>query len=548
MMNNDDSVGNVLDNSFDYQLNFFNNAIDHFDDETVTLLADLFSIHKKDVTSQRNHIKNFISSELNLQNRLIKNDFLDIFENLDIIQNQIKPKNMINLRFNKRSFYIIQATDQEQEDILINLSSLDLNETIFLQIIPDGLLNFPDFQISENEKTIDHNKLINNSYLRLRNKSERIQLTFRNFPQNLFFVQVLFYKKMTNNELFQLFRDKLNVPKNISNLELKICHNNHSFEFIKLIDSIQRNNSIICPICNKETEFLYYDSKSNEKLLDYIIDDNDIELIDSLSSTSENDHSYISKYQVPKILRNQPSLLSLCAFFRSKKCFFSLLKFYLERNEHIKINKKDNNQRSPIHFACFGGDLQIIQELIKNNEILDCNDCEGFQPIHYAAMGGNFEVITFLYQNELNMFPCANSDSLTPLHLACQFGYYNIVRFYCEIIIPCNEIGNLTRFIARYCKNKITPLHVACKYGQERIVNYFLSAEKFARCQIDFNTNKSPLVCACESDSLDCVKALLNARSIFVPNEQQIVKSFNAAVLAGNLDILTFLFKKYQIN
>lgn len=531
--------GNQTDDSF----NFFNNIINDLNDESILTLAELLSIPKNNIALIKSGIKNIIASQINLNDPQIQNDFLEIIKNLNIIQNQIIPQAIVNYQFISKRFYIAQKNDQEPNDVFLQVSAKE--ETIFLQLIPDGLSILPDFSILENEKQIEIDHLYHNSYIKLQNKEEKIKLTFINSPQNLFFFQILIFQKKTNDELFQYFRSKLNIPKEVSDIEARIFHMNHSFELIQLIESVQQNDAIICPICKEKTELIFFDCDTNEQILDYILEDNETELINSML-VFEKDHVFTSKFQLPIILRNQPSFLSLCAFFNAKKCFFSLLNFYLERKDYSKINQKDQQQRSPIHFACFGGDLSIVKALIENNEILDSNDCKRYKPIHYAAMGGKIEIIKYMYENELNMFECDNDESKTPLHLACQFGYLGIVKFYCQIIIPCSKISNLFGFLSHFCTNKITPLHDACKGDKIEIVNYLLSFEDFAEKQIDMNPDKTPLLYACEFGSLDCVKALLNSENI-VFEEQQIVKSFNAAILNGHIDVLSFMLKKLSI-
>ncbi|KAK8834218.1 hypothetical protein M9Y10_015889 [Tritrichomonas musculus] len=546
-MNIINSSNDFLDNPSDNESNLPDDILNNLTDDSITTLSQLLSIQEGDLASQRDNIRNTVESQINLNEAQIKKDFLDIISNLFIIENQISPETMINFQFLRRTFYLVQTVDQTPKDVFIQLVDQDNNEITYLQFIPDGLSIFPNFQISENENPIEINSSNKTSYIKLNNNNDgQIKLTFVNSPQNLFFIQILSYRKMTNEELFQYFKSKLNIPKEIPDLEASICHNNHSFKLFQLVDAVQKNDSIICPICHEKTDFLYYDTDTNEQILDYILDDNDEKLINSLISFKK-EHIFFSKFKMPAILQSSPSFLSLCAFFKSQKCFFSLLNFYINKKEYLLIDQRDNLQRSPIHFACYGGDLSIIKALINNsnNEALNWSDSKGFKPIHYAVMSAKFEVITYFYQIDADMFPFDNSESQTPLHLACQLGYLGIAKFYCQIIIPCSKIHDFNGFLSTFCQSKRTPLHDACKGGQIEIVKYLLSFDSFAKKQISINSDKSPLFFACESGHLDCVKALLNFEKNF--DEQQIIKSFDAAILNGHVDVLSFLVKNLKI-
>lgn len=243
---------------------------------------------------------------------------------------------------------------------------------------------------------------------------------------------------------------------------------------------------------------------------------------------------------------NGPSYISVCAFFNSVDCFYSLLKYYKKRDILHLINCKDNCNRSPIHFACFGSDISIIQELQNFGETFDSVDSDGLLPVHYAAMNGNINVIKYLYENRSNMFSSNNKDKYSPLHFACKLGHLNIVKYYFEHILSESHIDDYFDFLSSFCPDKVTPLHIACEYGQNEVLNYLLNDENMAKAQINFNNNLTPLFLACVSGSLKCVKLLFDAKNIFLKENYQIEKSFYYAISYGRVDILIYLFKHFS--
>lgn len=240
--------------------------------------------------------------------------------------------------------------------------------------------------------------------MKFNNTGDRIKLTLEKCPQNLVFIHILFYKKKTKNDISDAFREKFHIPSNITNYKAQIFHENHSFKLINLIESVQKNNSIICPICHQGNVYMYYQSSDPiEQAMEFICNDKETSLIELLPSFS-NDHIFNCKYKFTKLFQDGPTLISLCAFFGSKKCFQSLINHYKAIDHLPKINQKDYFNRSPIHFACFGGDLSIIQTLIEFHESFDCTDCNGLRPIHYAEQGGNLNVIKYLHEKKLIYF------------------------------------------------------------------------------------------------------------------------------------------------
>ena len=152
----------------------------------------------------------------------------------------------------------------------------------------------------------------------------------------------------------------------------------------KLLNSFKKNDceTIICPICKMKTDQFYYsDACNDDNILDSILDDNDIRLFE-LIETIKCKHIFISSHEMPQILRDLPTFISLCAFFGSVKCFNKLFELYSGTNDDSYIHQPDRKERLLIHYACRGGDLQIIQSLLFFFENSECKDYFGLTPIH----------------------------------------------------------------------------------------------------------------------------------------------------------------------
>lgn len=239
------------------QLASINYIIDHLENNSIKTLSKIFGINNNNVIYFKNYLRNIIIPKLYINNNQIQQDILDLVNHLDIIQEQIIPRQMINLNFLNSYFYCLQIKNNETKDISIPLTSQNKNKITFLQIIPDGLFYCKNFVVLHNNRVLDQSMIQCKSYLKINNNGDKIKLSFQNCPLKLLFIQVLFYKKLIIRDISNIIRSKLNIPNNITNFKAKIYHNDHSFKLSQFIDAIQKNNSIICPICKKKTIFLF---------------------------------------------------------------------------------------------------------------------------------------------------------------------------------------------------------------------------------------------------------------------------------------------------
>lgn len=307
----------------------------------------------------------------------------------------------------------------------------------------------------------------------------------------------------------------------------------------------------------------------NQKILDSILDDDQetfSNLITQASSISDvNQQFEMTNYKFPKLISNKPSYLSLCAFFNSEKCLEALVMLAPEGLESNQMKKTDNFRRSPMHFACAGGNLNIIRELDLAGFSFDDKDMEGYQPSHYAAMAGHKDAIQYLWSKGVDLLANAYRMLLmTPLHVACLYGNIDVVKFICETVIG-DEINNnqndenqnskLSKVINlnthyRYYQFS-TPLHLACEGGHANVLNYLLSKKNFASKQINCLDQHSctPMIVACQNGSLECVKSLLNTGQIKLDmkNKRKHIPLVDAAA-QGHLDIVQFLIKQKNID
>ena len=294
------------------------------------------------------------------------------------------------------------------------------------------------------------------------------------------------------------------------------------------------------------------------------------ELISQIGDTSKfNGIFRMTNYKMPSILRNNPTYALLCAFFNAEKCYNALSMFFANGLESEEIKKTDDYGRGPMHFACAGGSLNIIRELFQHNYSLNDTDNEGCLPSHYAAMTGNMDVFRYLWMKGADLIsPTSIVSRMTPLHVSSLYGNLNIVTFICETVLQSTDSKDddqnqhknendqkdlknaiFTGFHHRYCKYS-TPLHLACEGGHEDIVRYFLSMKELSDIQINSldHSSRTPLNVACKNGSIGCVKAIVETGKVLKTKRKRKHYPLIDASSCGYLDIVTFLLKQKGVD
>ncbi len=85
-----------------------NNAIDHLNDESLNTIGKIFEIKQRNLNSLKLYFKNILVPKLYSHDNQMEDNFLDLINNLDIIKEQIKPKQMINLTY-LDSFFLLYS-------------------------------------------------------------------------------------------------------------------------------------------------------------------------------------------------------------------------------------------------------------------------------------------------------------------------------------------------------------------------------------------------------------------------------------------------------
>lgn len=107
-------------------------------------------------------------------------------------------------------------------------------------------------------------------------------------------------------------------------------------------------------------------------------------------------------------------------------------------SELVYIDCVDSLVRTPVHYACYSSNDEILMLLLDSNARGDAADIQGNRPIHIAAVRDNAAAIVALitlFAHDVNV---QNDLGNTPLHLALLYGNPTAVEALLDI--GCNPL------------------------------------------------------------------------------------------------------------
>jgi ankyrin repeat protein len=129
-----------------------------------------------------------------------------------------------------------------------------------------------------------------------------------------------------------------------------------------------------------------------------------------------------------------------------------------------EVNKLDNYNSMPIHWAAQNGNLEIIKLLCKYGAALDVVDDEGQSPLYIASGENHITTVKFLINQNVNI---ELNSGTPPLIIACAYSNYEIVK---ELLIAGANIN---------CRDEDgrTPLFYAKLREDECLVNILIDRD-----------------------------------------------------------------------
>ncbi|EAY15713.1 hypothetical protein TVAG_187640 [Trichomonas vaginalis G3] len=139
---------------------------------------------------------------------------------------------------------------------------------------------------------------------------------------------------------------------------------------------------------------------------------------------------------------------------------FDIRKYLLD-NSTMKINSKDKDHRSALHYAVKNNNKNLVELLFNHGAKVD-NFSDHKHPLHFAAKLQRNEMIPILLKHGADINKGYGVMQRTALHIAAKRGYLQTL----EVLIKNHADINVKDF------SHETPLHYATKYNKKKQLNF----------------------------------------------------------------------------
>ncbi|KAF8795282.1 Ankyrin-3 like protein [Argiope bruennichi] len=170
---------------------------------------------------------------------------------------------------------------------------------------------------------------------------------------------------------------------------------------------------------------------------------------------------------------------------------------YLIEVANTPIDDRDIDGKTPLHYACENGHLDVTKYLIKHKAKTNSKDVFGYSPMYYAIAKSHNEIANFLMEKEYSVNVIVGPCKLTALHIAAGKGCLDMINSLLKKGANVNFLSDM----------HIVPLHYAAKGGHFEVVKCLI--EKGAKVDVESVDGLTPLHWAAETGNKEVVDILL---------------------------------------
>ena len=221
--------------------------------------------------------------------------------------------------------------------------------------------------------------------------------------------------------------------------------------------------------------------------------------------------------------------LILAAFCGQKE----VLSLLLQRGAIVDAKSKELG-RTALHFACQEGKLDCVEMLLDAGSAINVCDDDDWTPLVFAAFCGQREILSRLLQRGAVIDAKSKKLGRTALHFACDEGKLDCV----EMLLDAGSAINV-------CDDDDdwTPLILATFCGQKEVLSLLLKGGALINAKSK-KLGRTALHFACQKGKLDCVEMLLDAGSAINVCDDDDWTPLILAAFCGQKEVISLLLHK----
>ena len=198
------------------------------------------------------------------------------------------------------------------------------------------------------------------------------------------------------------------------------------------------------------------------------------------------------------------------------------------------VGSKDNNGRTPLHYECENGYIEIVQYLIEKGADIEAKDIDQKTPLFIAYEKGHLSIVKCLISKGARYDVQNQNDQGQSLFI---YAYEHNNQTFIEYILSKE---NISPSIDELCTKK--PLHHACEKGHLPIVQYFI--EKGANIETKDKLERTPHHIACLSGHHPIVQYLIAKCVNIKAKDKDQYTPTHYAQQKGHIQIVQYLVAK----